>query len=132
MNLPSFRVLVTRPKAQGEQLSAELHAAGFETFLLPLIEIKALSDYAPLIEHITQLDHYDWAIFISRSAVQMSQAFLHKQWPQFSILKLQLAAVGQGTAEALKEAQLPEAIYPDSAWSSEGLLALAAFQKVKG
>ena len=127
--LQPFRVLLTRPKAQNDILSQRLQAEGYDTVLLPVFEIKALADGSQLRQQIAQLDYYNWAIFISRSAVQMSEAFIHQQWPQFPAA-LRVAAIGKGTAEALQQAQLPAALYPQSNWSSEGLLALPAFQSM--
>lgn len=122
-----FRVWVTRPKPQGEVLCQHLQAQGYETVFLPVIEIKALSDTSLLREQIAQLGHYAWAIFISRSAVATSAALIHQEWPQLPA-QLKVAAVGEGTAEALKQANLPVTIYPPVQWSSEGLLALPEFQ----
>jgi uroporphyrinogen-III synthase len=126
---PSFRVWVTRPKPQGEVLCQKLEEEGYKTQFLPVIEIKPLSDTRLLQKQIAELSLYDWAIFISRSAVHTSAALIFQQWPQLPST-LKVAAVGEGTAEALKEVHLPVTVYPPADWSSEGLLALPEFQRL--
>lgn len=124
-----MRVMVTRPTPEGEALCLQLQAQGYDTIHLPVLEIKPLADTRLLREQIAGLDHYAWAIFISRSAVRSSAALIHEQWPQFPP-QLHLAAVGEGTAEALRQAHLPAVLYPAEDWSSEGLLALPELQNV--
>lgn len=120
-------ILVTRPRPEGETLCMALQAEGFEALFFPLLEIKALSS-EELHQQITQLDSFDWLIFVSRHAVRHSATLIHQQWPRFPE-GVRVAAVGKGTAEALQEAALPLAVYPQH-WNSEGLLALADFQAV--
>jgi len=129
-NQPHFHVLVTRPKPQGEALCQHLQAEGFDTVYLPAIEIQLLPDLSLLRQQIAQLDQYAWAIFVSRSAVLTSQA-IHEQWPQLPP-NLQIAAIGEGTAAALKQAGIVVNLYPPAEWSSEGLLSLPALQNLAG
>ncbi|HSW70970.1 MAG TPA: uroporphyrinogen-III synthase [Gammaproteobacteria bacterium] len=130
MSSRPFRVLLTRPQLQNEVFSLQLQAEGYETVLLSVLETKPLPDSTLLQEQIAHLANYQWAIFVSQAAVQMSAAFIHKQWPQFPPT-LRIAAIGQGTAEALRQAALPAALYPASNWNSEGLLALPDFQNMR-
>lgn len=122
-----FRVLVTRPQPQGEFLCRFLAEQGYATVLMPVLEIKPPADPKRLQEQITQLDQYQWAIFISRSAVRMSEALIRVHWPRLPV-QLRFAAIGAGTADSLNDAHLSPVLYPETNWSSEGLLALPAFQ----
>lgn len=125
-----FRVLVTRPKPEGELLCRHLQAAGYDTVYLPAQEIRPLADTLALRAQIAALDQYDWAIFVSRSAVRTSVHLIHSAWSKLP-RELRFAAVGEGTAEALREAGLPPALYPSDSWTSEGLLALPELKQVK-
>ncbi len=126
-SLPPFRVLVTRPKPEGELLCRALEEQGYTSALMPTLEIKPPAGPTLLQEQLTHLNQYHWAIFISRSAVRMSAALIHAHWPELPT-QLRFAAIGPGTAESLQEAHLPAALYPESNWCSEGLLALPDFQ----
>ena len=56
---------------------------------------------------------------------------IRRAWPHFPP-QVKLAAVGAGTAQALREAGYQVSAYPNAEWSSEGLLALSEFQTVTG
>jgi uroporphyrinogen-III synthase len=127
--LRPFRVLVTRPSPQGETLCAALDAAGYTPIFFPVIEIKPLNN-ALLYSQIATVDQYTWAIFVSRPAVTLGASLFQKQGLQFP-KQVKIAAVGEGTAQALQEARLPVTVYP-ARWNSEGLLALPEFQDVSG
>lgn len=125
----AFRVLVTRPRPQGEALCRILQEAGYDTVHLPALEIKPLENIQKLRAQIDTLDQYTWAIFISRSAVRTSVHLIQERWPELP-QTLRFASVGQGTAEALQEAGFSPVLYPSESFSSEGLLALPPLQQL--
>jgi uncharacterized protein HemX/uroporphyrinogen-III synthase len=63
--------------------------------------------------------------------VTAASAAIHKQLPSWPA-HLKIAAVGEGTAQALQAANFPSALYPPSQWDSEGLLALPEFCELSG
>lgn len=128
-NLNKLTVLVTRPKPQGEILCEKIRAAGGQAIYFPTIEIKPPKDPIKLKHQITNIDQYDWLIFISPQAVYNSAEMIHALWPTLPA-ELSIAAVGLGTATVLQSVKLPVTIYP-SGWSSEGLLRLPIFQQVE-
>ena len=118
-----MRVIVTRPQAQAEPLTARLRAAGIDAVTLPLIEIAPAHDRRPLHSAWAALCDYTLVMFVSANAVQhFMQARPHAaQWPP----SLEAAAPGPGTACALRAAGVPPAALveprPGDAFDSEAL-----------
>src|SRR6185295_2482354 len=104
-DLRGLSVLVTRPKPEGEHLSAEIRKCHGKAFYFPTIDIH------PIILSQSTLPSYDWIIFTSPQAVYHS---LHqiKSWSSQS----KIAAIGGGTRERLLEAQMPVDLCPPSDW----------------
>ena len=110
-----FRVLVTRPEHQADELCQMIEDHGWMPVRFPTIEIHALD----AIE-LPSLQSYDGLIFTSRNAVELSFNYFHKT----DIRHKALFAIGHATSNALKNRGLePITISGDKA-SSEQLLAL--------
>jgi uroporphyrinogen-III synthase len=103
------RAIVTRPRAQAEELVEALRSAGFEPVLCPLIEI------APIDDGPIEVDAYDWVIVTSANGAAELARRHAGALPR-------IAAVGEATASALAELGL-EASFVPSVSSQEGLLA---------
>ena len=129
-DLPGLRVMVTRPAHQADPLMTQLKAAGAKPWLFPLLEIVPITS-AELERHITQLEQYDMAIFISPNAVHygVEAVTSHQSWP----VSLILATVGAGSAHELELSlrRIPD-IMPAKGNDSEALLAETAMQYVAG
>lgn len=128
--LAGVRVLVTRPAHQSETLSALIEAAGGVALRHPTIEIVAPTDAAALAAVLARLDDFDLAVFVSPNAVTHGLAALRAQrdaWPA----ALAVACVGPGSARALAEAGLTQALVP-ARYDSEGLLALEPLRAPAG
>jgi uroporphyrinogen-III synthase len=123
--------MVTRPKPQGEILCGQIRAAGGHAIHFPTIEIHPPKNLAVFAKGIVSLYQYDWVVFISPQAVYWSAPAIHEQWPQFPP-GVEVAALGGGTADALRQAGLPVDIYPKDDWRTEGLLDDASFQELAG
>jgi uroporphyrinogen-III synthase len=103
-----MKVIVTRPRAQAAPLVAALEELGVEVVECPLIEIERSSD-EPI-----DADGYDWVIVTSSNgAAELARR--GRNLPQ-------IAAVGPGTAEALRGCGIEPAFVP-AVSSQEGLLA---------
>ena len=100
-------VLVTRPAGMSTHLVALLRSEGGEAVLLPAIEILPPDDTAKLDAAIDRLDGFDIAIFISPTAVAKANAAVRarRDWPA----GLRYAAIGGGTAAALREIGVADA-----------------------
>jgi uroporphyrinogen-III synthase len=101
------RVIVTRPREQARPLVAALEAAGAAVVECPLIEIERTSD-APV-----DAAGYDWLIVTSPNGAD-EIARRGRNLPQ-------VAAVGPGTAEALRAHGIEPAFVPVES-SQDGLL----------
>jgi uroporphyrinogen-III synthase len=130
MNLNNLCVLVTRPKPQGETLCEKIRAAGGVPVYFPVMEIIPPDDVSLFKKQIDALDQFDYLIFISPQAVMQSAAEIHARWPKFPA-RVKVAAIGAGTAAALKAVQIPVTTFPAHNWRSEGLLELPEFQEIK-
>ena len=102
-----MRVIVTRPRAQAKPLVAVLEALGAEVIECPLIEIEWLSD--------DPIDGtgYDWLIVTSPNGAD--------EVARRGVNLPAIAAVGPGTAEALREHGIEPAFVPHES-SQDGLL----------
>lgn len=85
-----MKVVLTATEALTRPLAAALEAEGFAVETCPLVAIELLPG-PPL-----RAEGYDWVVLTSRNAVDALFARLEGGLPK-------LAAVGQGTAEALRE-----------------------------
>jgi uroporphyrinogen-III synthase len=101
-------VIVTRPRDQAGPLVARLEELGVEVVECPLIEIEPFDD--PI-----DVDGYEWVIVTSPNGARELVRRARGRLPQ-------VAAVGPGTAETLRELGVEPAFVP-SVSSQDGLLA---------
>jgi uroporphyrinogen-III synthase len=102
-----LKMIVTRPRAQARPLVAALEALGAEVVECPLIDIEWTSD-----EPIDGAG-YDWLIVTSPNGAD--------EVARRGVNLPRIAAVGPGTAEALREHGIEAAFVPSES-SQEGLL----------
>lgn len=123
-------ILVTRPAEQSAGLSRLIRDAGGTPFVFPAIEIREPTDPDRLAEVLDRLEQFDLAIFVSPTAVARAFEYLDMDagWPK----NLAVAAVGQGSAWALKVSGIGKVIAPTGQNDSEALLALPEMQHVAG
>lgn len=131
--LDGRRIVVTRPLPQGEALAQAIRAAGGEPVLLPAMEIRDVPDARAVDAIAARLAAFDWAIFISPTAVGKALARLREvrgatAWPE----RVRVAAIGRGTQRALGEAGFTGIVAPEGAADSEALLALEEFARPTG
>ena len=128
--LTGRNIVITRPLGQANRLSSLIQEAGGNAHLFPLLEIVPLTDYQKFDEKITQLNQFDWAIFISSNAVQNS---LPRVIEKLGTVpgKLKFAAIGPKTAADLAEFGIQNTLTPQDRFDSEALLALPEMQQVK-
>ena len=100
--LAGLRVLVTRPRDQAEALVEALAARGARAVIFPTIEIGPVADLSTLERAIDTLDTYDWITFPSPNAVDVVFARLRARGARLPA-PLRVAAVGPGTAKALRD-----------------------------
>ncbi|MEK6275227.1 MAG: uroporphyrinogen-III synthase [Actinomycetota bacterium] len=103
-----MKVIVTRPRDQAGPLVARLEELGHEVVACPLIEIE------PLVGPV-DVEGYEWVIVTSPNGARELVARASGELPK-------VAAVGPGTAEALRELGVEPAFVP-AVSSQDGLLA---------
>jgi uroporphyrinogen-III synthase len=121
--LAGRRILVTRARHQAGQLSSQLAALGAEVVEIPAIEILPPESFEALDAALRGLSQYEWLIVTSANTVRslrdrMAAAGVGSR--DFSLLKI--AAVGSGTAHALRELGLAVHVTPEE-YVAESLLA---------
>lgn len=128
--LTGLNIVVTRPAHQADHLCHLIEAAGGRAIRLPVLTITPTTTAPSVTEIVAHLTDYDMALFISPNAVHFAaEAVGDAGLPA----TLTLAAVGKGTARALRDTfgRTPE-LLPAEQFNSEGLLALPAMQQVAG
>jgi len=129
--LAGLRVVVTRAERQAGGLVAAFAAAGAAVETLPLLEVAAPADPAPLARAAAELRLYDWVVFTSANAVH---ALLGPAQPLPADAppgpgaslppRLRVAAVGAATGAALRGLGVePALIAAAGEQSAGGLLA---------
>jgi uroporphyrinogen-III synthase len=124
--LAGRRVLVTRAAHQAKKLSGGLRALGATPVEVPVLEIRPPQSFAALDAALLGLSSYDWLILTSANTVRPlaeRAAALRVELAQPAGLKV--AAVGEGTANAAREAGLEVALVPES-YVAESLVSAVA------
>ncbi|MFC3115035.1 uroporphyrinogen-III synthase [Cellvibrio fontiphilus] len=130
-------IVITRPSAQAGVWAARLHALGFTSRCLPLLELRALQDETQqraIKNKILDFDLYQKVIFVSQNAVDFGMNWLEDYWPQLPI-GIEYFAVGATTAKKLASygiAVTDLATSVSGGMTSEDLLAAPQLQQVDG
>ncbi|MDP1648025.1 MAG: uroporphyrinogen-III synthase [Rubrivivax sp.] len=125
-----MRLIVTRPRAQAAAWVRELCSLGQDVAALPLIDIAALDDPAPLYRAWQRLDGYALVIFVSANAVQhfFAAAPAGSGWPA----KVLAGSTGPGTSAALRAAGVPAAALVEPAADAPAFDSEALWAQVSG
>jgi uroporphyrinogen-III synthase len=126
--LQNIGIAITRPIDQAKKLAALIEKAGGTPIFFPLIEITPLADYSQFEDVISNIETYDWAIFISSNAVQNGMPRIVKNGLPPN---LKFAAIGPVTASELQGFGVELVLTPKDRFDSESLLALPEMQDVK-
>ena len=102
--LAGCKVMVTRPKELVSTMSQRLRTLGAEVLEIPSIATEPYEDNHPLDQALATIDSYDWIAFTSPSGVRIFFEALRKAERDIrSLAQAKIAALGQGTAQALAE-----------------------------
>jgi uroporphyrinogen III methyltransferase / synthase len=121
--LPLFgqRIVVTRPRDEGNRAAIELETLGALVLLAPTVEVCPISDPAPLDVAIDRLGTYEWLVFTSANGVRFFLERLTARGRDLRALgHLKLAAIGPATALALAKFHLTADLVPET-FRSEAL-----------
>lgn len=125
--LAGLGVLLTQPRARAESFAKRLAARGAKPFVFPGIAFAAATDTGGFAAAVAQLDAYDMVVFVSPGAVESALPVFRARWPGWPAAT-RVAAVGQGTAGALREYGIHEVLAPQSSSGAEALLAMPAMR----
>jgi uroporphyrinogen III methyltransferase/synthase len=117
------RVLVTRPRHQAGDLVRRLEELGAVPVLLPAVEVREPADWGPVDRALADLAGYQWLVFTSANGVHALLRRLRQTGRDLrSLGGVRLAAIGPGTADALRAYHLePDLVPPE--YRSESLAA---------
>jgi len=131
--LPLFgqRIVVTRDRRQASELAEPLEELGAEVLHLPVIEIRAPADAAPLDAAIARLATYDWLIFTSVNGVRGFIERLDRSSSDLRLLHAQICAIGPATRAAVEALHLKVDHMP-AEYVAESLLEALAGEDLAG
>jgi uroporphyrinogen III methyltransferase/synthase len=114
-----WTVVVTRARSQASTLTDRLWSVGAGTVELPVISVTTAADGgASMGSAAEQLDQYEWVVFTSANAVEALMGLVRDARAFGSA---RVAAIGPGTAEALRRWRLVADLVPER-FVAEGLL----------
>jgi uncharacterized protein HemX/uroporphyrinogen-III synthase len=113
-------IVVTRPVAQAGRLAQLLETRGARPIRFPAVEIEPLPE-----RPLPPMESFDLAIFVSPTAAQYGLERL-------GLLRLPVAAVGEGTRRELQARGIDAVLAPEDGADSEALLALPQMQELTG
>ncbi len=102
--------VVTRPREQATELVDALAAAGASVVALPTIEILPPVDWGPVDRALNRLADYEWVTCTSVNGAHALSRRLAQRGRGLD--RARVAAVGETTAEALRQAGIPVAFVP--------------------
>lgn len=121
-------VVVTRAAAQAEPFVTALQNFGASVISLPTIEIAEPETYERLDEAINHLYGYDWIIFTSANGVEYFLRRLSTRGVGVEELdELKVCAIGEATADKLREAHVHVDLIPAQAKAEGVFAALSEF-----
>ena len=128
--LEGVGVVITRPRAAAEAQASLLARAGARPFVFPALAIEPVEPSPSLEEALARLPACALAIFVSANAVEHGLAAARRRgpWPAAT----RVAAIGEATAEALRNSGFAAVISPRERHDSEGLLAQDDLKGVAG
>ena len=124
-----LNVLLIRPLLEQDELVTSLELAGIQIYRYPVMKIEpVLAPHAK--SRILDFDHYQIAIFVSRTAARLGVDWLENYWPMLPV-GVRYYAVGKATATELAERGIC-AESPKTTFNSEALLGLDSLRSVAG
>lgn len=124
---PLFRrqVLICRPERQGREFARRVELLGATPILVPAVEIREPPHWGPVDKAISELPTFDWLVFTSSNGVRSLFQRLFCSGRDLRLLgRCRLAAIGPGTAQALREFHLHADVVPGTHRSEELAAAL--------
>jgi len=128
--LQGLGVVITRPAAAADSLAASLAREGAHPFVFSALVIEPVPSSPALEAALDRLPACGLAIFVSANAVEHGLAAARRRgpWPA----SVRVAAIGEATAQALRNSGFARVISPEGRHDSETLLAHEELRSVEG
>jgi uroporphyrinogen-III synthase/uroporphyrinogen III methyltransferase/synthase len=126
LRLLGRRVAVTRGKGGEDALCARLRELGAEVVAVPAIATVPPESFAELDQALRDLKGFDWIAFASATAVEATLGRLSALGLGLPDSRVRIAAVGQATAERLRQLLRPPDLVPAEARGAALAAALGA------
>jgi uroporphyrinogen-III synthase len=118
-------VVVTRAESANGPLSSQLRELGLPVLLWPAVSVEVAQTGA-LEDALRVIDEFDWVVFASRYAVAAVTERIAAP-----PANLRVAAVGQATAQVLRQRGWPVDLLPDDA-NAAALVSVFAMKPISG
>jgi uroporphyrinogen-III synthase len=120
MPLAGRRIVVTRPREQAADWRAKLESLGAQVIELPLIQVSKHFDKSTLVEVFAELTQYEWIVFTSANGARFFFEEFFRAFDDIRAIGLvRVAAVGEATAEVLRNLHLRVDVQPKKANAEE-------------
>lgn len=130
--LSGWKVIVTRPRDQAEELVRRLQELGAECLLYPTIQIVPPRSYEPLDRALRNLRSYHWVVFTSANGVRaVLERMRALDMNPGDLRELSVAAIGPATKEALEEQGIRVSLCPEE-YRAEGLVEAFSTRDLRG
>lgn len=130
-DLSNLDIVVLRAPRDADSLVNELSASNARVHQFPVQKISPLTDHREQISRqIEHIHKFDKAIFVSAYATQYALEWFDRLRPAGNI-GVDCFAIGPASAALLEKRKIPISV-PLNGWHSEGLLALADMERVRG
>ncbi len=120
------KVVVTRSEAADGPLSSELRNLGLPVLLWPAVTVE-MAETEPLEKELNRATSFDWFVFASRHAVAAVTRILPT-----APAGVRIAAVGQATAQVLRQRGWPVDLLPTESNAAALVEAFASTAAVQG
>jgi uroporphyrinogen-III synthase len=128
--LAGRNIVVTRPREQAAEIAGLIASAGGRAVLFPALEIVDSGNRRALNALIDRLEQFDFAIFISPTAVSRAMNLIRAR--RLLPASLRIAAIGKGSARELRRFEIDRVLVPADRFDSEGLLGSNELAEVRG
>jgi uroporphyrinogen-III synthase len=120
------RVVVTRAESSNGPLSSQLRNLGLSVLLWPVVTVEVV-EKAPLEAALRHIESFDWIVFASRHAVAAVTELLAT-----APTSVRIAAVGQATAQVLRQRGWPVDLLPSESNAAGLVEAFASNNTLQG
>jgi uroporphyrinogen III methyltransferase / synthase len=130
--LSGKRIVVTRARAQAENLARHIEELGGEVIEFPTIEICPPESFATFDDAVAKIEAYDWLIFTSVNSIEPFLSRLQKKGKSLAALaRVKVGAIGPETAKRLEDFGMHAGLVPER-YQAEGILDAVKPEDMRG